>query len=53
MNHANAKMRDRTAVDCLNSALLLLKMEGDCFKEQHAAAWAGNSRQLESRCLTR
>ena len=29
MNHANAKMRDRTAVDCLNLALLLLKMEGD------------------------
>ena len=46
MNHANAKMRDRTAVDCLNSALLLLKMEGDRFKEQRAAAWAEKHGEL-------
>ena len=46
MNHANAKMRDRTAVDCLNSALLLLKMEGDRFEEQRAAAWAEKHGEL-------
>ena len=41
MNHANAKMRNRTAVDCLNSAsLFLLKMEGDQFEEQCTAAWS-------------
>jgi hypothetical protein len=37
---------DRTAVDALNAALLLLKMEGDQFEEQCQETWADKDGNL-------
>ena len=39
-NHANENMRSSTAVDLLNVALLLLKMEEDQFEKQRGQAWS-------------
>ena len=46
MNNANAKIRVQTAVDALNAALLLLKMEGDRFEEQRQDAWYNRNGDL-------
>ena len=36
MNHANKLVREKTAVDLLNTAILLLQLEGDCFNKWKA-----------------
>ena len=39
MNQANKVIRQRTAVDILNAALVLIKMESSCFECLKADAW--------------
>jgi len=39
MNRANERVRDRTAVDPINSLILLIKFEGMRFKKQRDNAW--------------
>ena len=46
MNNANTKIPNPTTVDALNAALLLLKMEGNWFEEQHQEAWADKNGDL-------
>jgi len=31
MNHANKLVRQKSVVDLLNAAILLLKLEGECY----------------------
>ena len=46
MNNANTKIRDQTAINAINTALLLLKMEGDRFEEQCQDAWSDRNGDL-------
>ncbi len=40
MNRATKLVREKTAVDPLNAAILLLQLEGDCFNKWKLIAWA-------------
>ena len=42
MNSANYSMRQRTAVDMINAALLLVDMEVKRYKKQQTSAWSKN-----------
>jgi hypothetical protein len=39
MNHANKLVRQKSVVDLLNAAILLLKLEGECYNKWKAKAW--------------
>jgi hypothetical protein len=39
MNYANLAVRERTAVDPVNSTILLLQLETQCYNEYKAKAW--------------
>ena len=39
MNRANERVRDRTAVDPINSLILLIKLEGMRFEKHRDNAW--------------
>ena len=43
MNSANYSMRQRTAIDMVNAALLLVDMEIKRYKKQQTSAWSKNS----------